>query len=108
MRGIGLREGVFQVGDQAGAGKQRNAAGLGGGAGRVFEREGFDVLGRGADEADAACCAGASERDIFAEESVAGMDGFGARLFCGGEDGVEGEIALGCGCFTDQGRTRRH
>ena len=100
--GVGLGEGVVEVGEQAGAGEERNAAGLGGGAGGVLEREGFDVLGRGADEGDAAGGAGAGEVDIFAEEAVAGMDGFGAGFGGGGEDGVEGEIALRGGRFADE------
>ena len=99
--GFGLGEGVVEVGEKAGAGKEGNVAGLGGGAGRVLEREGFDVLGRGADEGDAARGAGSSEVYVFAEEAVAGMDGFGAGLG-GGEDGVEGEIALRGGRFADE------
>jgi len=71
-------------------------------AGGVLEREGYDVLGRGADEGDAACGAGSGEGDIFAEESVAGMDGLGAGCGGGGEDGVEGEIALRGGGFADE------
>ena len=68
----------------------------------MLEREGFDVLGRGADEGDAAGGAGAGEVDIFAEEAVAGMDGFGAGCGGCGEDRVEGEIALRGGGFADE------
>ncbi len=68
----------------------------------MLEREGFDVLGRGADEGDAAGGAGSGEVDIFAEEAVAGMDGFGAGFGGGGEDRVEGEVALRGGRFADE------
>ncbi len=100
--GFGLGEGVIEARKQAGAGEQWDAAGFGGGAGGVLEGEGLDVLGRGADEGDAASGAGAGEVDVFRQEAVAGMDGLCAGLGGGGEDGFEREIALGGGSSSDK------
>ena len=42
------------------------------------------------------------EVNVFRQEAVAGMDGFGASLRDCGEDGFKGEIALGGGRRADE------
>ncbi len=87
--------------EQVGAGEERDVAGWASCAGGVLEAEAAHLLGRGADEDDAAALAVVGEVGVFAEESVAGMDGLGAGFGGGFEDLIAAEIALGGGRGAD-------
>jgi len=79
--------------EQAGAGKHGNAGGAGEFPGAVLQAEVDHLLRRGPDEGEARVFAGFGEGGVFAEEAVAGVDGFGAGLLGGGENGVNVKIA---------------
>ena len=64
----GIRDGVLGTRDGGNAGGNRQLLG------RRLVAEGFEVIGSRPDELDASILAGARERGIFREESVARMD----------------------------------
>ena len=84
----------LDIRQQAGAGQERDAAGFGQLAGRVFEAEGAQVLRARTDENDPFRRQPLGEADILGQEAVAGMDGLGAGHLTGGDDGLDLEIAL--------------
>src|SRR5262249_44785025 len=61
----------------------------------------LDDLPRGANEDAAGLLAGLGEAPVFREETVAGMDGLGARALGGVEDALDIEIALTGGSGAD-------
>ena len=67
----------------------------------VFEPMARMECGGGSDEDDAGGFAGGGEIGILAEESVAGMDGFGAVLAGGVENAVDAQVAFGGGRGAD-------
>src|ERR1019366_1123915 len=92
--GGGKLAGLVERDAVIGAGHDGGAGGDGGPAGGGLRSHHADGMGRGADENDAGLFAGGSEIGIFAEESVARMNGLGAVFAGGVEDAVHAEIAI--------------
>src|ERR1022692_5169677 len=92
--GGGKLAGLVERDAVIGAGHDGGAGGDGGLARGGLRSHHADGMGRGADENDAGIFAGGSEIGIFAEESVARMNGLGAVFAGGVEDAVHTEIAI--------------
>src|ERR1035438_4152430 len=90
-------DGVVGARDDGCAGGDSGAAGGGLGA------HGADGGGGRSDEGDAGGFAGGGEIGVFAEESVAGVDGVGVMAAGGVEDAVDAEVAFGGGAGADVG-----
>src|ERR1035438_9493152 len=90
-------DGVVGARDDGCAGGDSGAAGGGLGA------HGADGGGGWPDEGDAGGFAGGGEIGVFAEESVAGVDGVGVMAAGGVEDAVDAEGAFGGGAGADVG-----
>ena len=77
-----------------GPGNHGRARGDGGVARRRLRTHRADGCGGGPDEDQPGVVAGGREIGILAEETVAGMDGFGAVAARGVEDAVDAQVAL--------------
>ena len=71
------------------------------GFGGDFVAHHADVFGGGTDEGDAVSLHHFGEGCVFAEETVAGVDGVGTGDGCGGEDGGDVQVAVACGGGAD-------
>src|SRR6266851_7650144 len=89
----GLRQCIFEIGEQTRSRQQRDAAGLRGCAGGMFQGKRLDMLRGRSNEADASRSALAGELNVFAKEAVAGVNRLRPRLFSGRKDGIKREIA---------------
>ena len=77
------------------AGRNGHAGFAGTVARGIFISHEADRLRRGADEFDVAAGADLREVGILGQKSIAGVDGIGVRDFCGADDAVDFEVALG-------------
>ena len=100
--GSGDLEGFFFGVDDAigawGDGHSRAASGFSGG---IFVTHGADGAGWRADEFDITAFADLGEVGIFAEETVAWMNGIDIADFCGADDAIDFQIGLGAGGWAD-------
>ena len=97
----GLPAGFLQPREQTRARQQRHAGLLRQRARRMLEAEEVDLRRRRADEGDTILLAGPCEVRVLAEEAVARMHGFGARLFAGRDDLVDDEVRILRGAVTE-------
>ncbi len=92
---VGFAESLGKIGEQPRTGKKGHALCGRDLAGGVFQAEGAEVVGPGADEGDAVGREGLGEGGVLGEEAVAGMNRLGPRLAAGREDGVDVQITFG-------------
>ena len=100
-----LFEGHFRVGNDAiGTGNHGAADFAGGGFCFGFISEKGDRFGRGADEVQTAAFTDGGKVAIFAQKTVAGVDGIGTGDFAGGDEVGDVEVGLGRGGLSDTDR----